>query len=120
MRKKGVLLGFVEPVDLIHEQNRPTVVALLLKTGLLNYLLDILDSRQDSTDCHEVGVCFLCNDLGQRGFSDSGRPPKDHGWDLVGFNALSKKASLAQEVFLAHNIPQAARSYPIRKRAVLR
>ncbi len=76
--QKGVLLGFVEAVNLIDEENGARVhLGGLRRRG--HHLLDLLDAAQDGGELDEAGFRGLGDDLGQGGFAHSRRTPEDHG-----------------------------------------
>src|SRR5207244_10417936 len=53
--EKGVLLGAVEPVDLVDEEDGAYPLAGALALRLADHLADLLDSRQDRREGDEAG-----------------------------------------------------------------
>ncbi len=76
-REERVLLRFVEAVDLVYEQNRPTAgrAALALRRG--HDFADVLDAREHRAELHEMRACHSRDDAGQRGLARPRRAPED-------------------------------------------
>jgi hypothetical protein len=64
MGQKGVLLGFVEAMDLIHEENGSSLVEATLSPSFFNDPPHIFDSSQHGADGDEIGFCFPGDDSG--------------------------------------------------------
>ena len=69
MMKKGVLLGFIEPVDFIHKQDRSLFMQLQLFTRLLDYRSDLFDTGQHSRKVNKMRTGRLGNNACQRCFA---------------------------------------------------
>ena len=75
--EKCILLGLVEAVNFIDEENR-TRVHLSGLCGCGHHLLDLLDAAHDGGKFDEVGFGGFGNDFGQRGFAYAGWTPENH------------------------------------------
>jgi len=87
-RQEGVLLGLVETVDFINKQNRPDPLASLL-FRFFKYLPDLFDPGHNGGEKDKTGAGLTGDDMGQGGLAAAGRPPEDHGRQLVCLNQLA-------------------------------
>ena len=109
--EKGVLLGLVEAVDLVHEDDGP-FPELPVALGLLHHRADLLDPAGDGGKVDEFRLCGVGDDPGQGGLSHPRWPPEDHGRDLVPFDQLAKDLSRPQQMLLPDVLCQRARAEP--------
>jgi hypothetical protein len=109
--QKSVLLGLVEPVDFIHEQNGLSAVQAQLLTGGVNDRANVFDSRKDRRKVGEMRPGLAGNDSGQRGFTATRRTPQDHRKDLVIFDGPTDQGPLADQVLLADELGEVARTH---------
>ncbi len=107
IRQKGVLLRFVESVDLVYEQDgffaEPTV--LLRPFHHLLYLFDTAGHRRKIDERRPRGVR---DHPRQRGLAHARRPPKDHGADTVVLYEPPQDLALADQMFLPRHFAQIA------------
>ena len=82
VRQKSVLLGFVEAMHLVDEDDGASAV-LPCPLGVGHDLLDFLDPAEHGGELDEVGVSHAGDDLGQRGFAHAGRSPEDQRAGIV-------------------------------------
>ncbi len=89
--KEGVLLGLVEAMDLVDEEDgaRAEVRGFF---RVDHDLLDLLDAGEDGGELDEGGVRGLGDDLGEGGFADAGRAPEDHGGGVVAIRSACAAA----------------------------
>ena len=81
-RQKSILLGFIEAVNLIHEQDGfPAEQAAFIR--LFHDLPDLLDSARYRGKIDKIGARTVCDDARQRRLPYAGRPPEDHRADLI-------------------------------------
>ena len=109
--QEGVLLGLVEAMDLVHEDDGPLSIALIL-LRLLHDGADLPDAAGDGGEIDEGSFGAACNDPGQGGLSHTGRPPEDHGGDVVLFNETPQDLPLSQKVLLSHEFLQGSGPKP--------
>ena len=98
--EEGVLLGLVEAVDLIDEEDGARAEAGGF-FGLDHDLLDLLDAGEDGGELDEGGSGGLGDDLGEGSFADARGAPEDHGGGVVGFDGELEGFAGAEEVLLA-------------------
>ena len=98
--EEGVLLGLVEAMDLVDEEDgaRAEAGGFL---GLDHDLLDLLDAGEDGGELDEGGAGGVGDDLGEGGFADTGWAPEDHGGGVVGLDGEAEGFAGAEEVLLA-------------------
>jgi hypothetical protein len=113
--QKGVLLGLVEAVNLIDEEDGAGVHLRRLR-GRDHHLLDFLDAACDGGEFNET--CFGCfgDDLGQRGLAHARRTPEDHGAGIIMFNLDAQWLAGADQVLLSAQLLQAARAHAFGQR----
>ena len=99
--KKGVLLGLVETVDLVHEEDRPAPVEPPQFGGLVDDSADLLHAGEHRGEADEVGLRLPGQDPGECRLSRTRRTPEDDGEDTVLLNGPPQKAVRSDEVILA-------------------
>ena len=77
MGQEGILLRFVETVNLVDEDDGAGAV-LAGAIGIAHHLLDFLDAGHHRGKLDEVGFGDASNDLGERGLAGARRSPEDH------------------------------------------
>ena len=116
--QEGILLRLVEPVNLVHKQNRTDAhSAAVLR--LVHHLPDLFDSTGYRAEIDKIRLRSPGDDAGQRGFPHPRRSPENHGRDLVSFNQLPKHLSRTQKMLLSHKLLQAHRPHPAGQRSGL-
>ena len=113
--QKGVLLGLVEAVNLIDEEDGARMHLGGLRGGD-HHLLDLLDAAHDGGELDEAGLGGFGNDLGQGGFAHAGRTPEDHGAGIVALDLHAQGLAGAEQVLLAAVLLQGARTHPLGQR----
>ena len=75
MGKKGVLLGLVESVDLIHKDDGGGLFAVEQLAALLHYTSNLFDPGEHGGEKDKIGVGDFSQQSGQGGLTGAGRPP---------------------------------------------
>ena len=109
MGQEGVLLGLVETVHLVDEQDGLPALALV-HAGAFDRLAYLLDPGQHGRDLDEVGVEVMRGQACQRGLADAGRAPQDHGMQPAGLEGQPDRHAGAQQVRLADHLVDAGRT----------
>ena len=112
--QEAVLLGAVEPVDFIHEEEGSLAVFPPFG-GLVKSFPQIRHAGEDGGERDEVHGRARGQDARQRGFSAAGRPPQDEAGQLAGIRHEPDGPSLPQQVVLAHDFLQGGRSQAVRQ-----
>ncbi len=110
--QEGVLLGLVEAMDLVDEEDGARAEAGGF-FGLDHDLLDLLDAGEDGGELDEGGSGELGDDLGEGGFADAGGPQKIME---VGSSLLDGEAegfAGAEEVILAGVLGEGAGAHAL-------
>ena len=119
--QEGVLLGFVEAMDLVDEEDGAHAGG----GGTFGFdhdLADLLNTGENGGELEEGGVGEGGDELGEGGFADAGRAPEDHGLRVV---SLARSACLdgeaegfagAEEVLLADVLGEGAGAHALGKR----
>ena len=84
---------------LIDENNDPVSVDTAA-IGLLHDCTNILDPTRHRRKGNEFCFGLRCNNLRKCSFTNSRRPPKNHGGDMVTFDKAAEHLSTPQEMFL--------------------
>jgi hypothetical protein len=110
--EEGVLLGLVEAMDLVYEQDGARMEAGGLFGGDHD-LLDLLDAGHDGGELDEGGVGERGDDLGERGFAGAGRAPEDHGGGVVVSDGESQRLAGGEQMLLADELFQRVRPHAL-------
>ena len=103
--QEGILLGLVEAVDLIDEQQgAPPPGPVVLGPG--DGLADFLDPGEHGGKSHEIGLHGAGHEPRQGGLAHPRRPPQDEGMGLAGGEGQAQGLALPQEVGLADHLVQ--------------
>ena len=98
--QEGVLLGLVEAMDLVYEEDGAGAEAGEF-FGFDHDLFDLFDAAEDSGEFNEAGLGSLRDDFGEGGFADAGRTPEDHGGRVITLNGQAEWLARGKEVLLA-------------------
>jgi hypothetical protein len=112
VRQEGVLLGLVEAVNFVHEEQGGPTGALALG-GAFDYLFDLGQAARDGRDFLKSRPGAAGNDAGEGGFAGAGRPPQNQrsGGALLDHGA--QKLALPHYLGLAHIILEGARAHAV-------
>ncbi|MNE20275.1 hypothetical protein D3C80_1133850 [compost metagenome] len=110
--QEAVLLGAVEAVDLVHEQQGLLTRRTAHPRGLKR-LFQVRHAREDGAD----RLVFIARRLGQQtgdgGLAGARRPPQDHRAQAPGLDHAADRPAGAQQVVLAHHLIQRLRAQAI-------
>ena len=118
MRQKGILLAFVEPVNLVNKQNRLFAVHPKLRLGILHCFLDFLYACRCRVNLAEFAFRGVGNDFRQSGLACPRRAIKNNRAEPVALNGSVKQLALPDNMLLPDKILQAAWAHPCRKRCL--
>ena len=109
VRQQAILLGLVEAVDLVHQEDSALAVQQPPLLGLFDHPPDVGDAGQDGAKGLEVRLGAVGDDHGQRGLARAGRPPEDDGGEeAVGLDGAAQQPSRANNVLLTDHLIQGA------------
>src|SRR5215471_10449691 len=112
MGKKGILLGAIEAMDLVDEQNRPRAVLAGL-FSISHYLLDFLDAGEHGGKLDELRLGDVGDDFGQRGLSRTGRSPEDDGAGIVALDLQAQRLARGEDLLLADELVESPRTHAV-------
>ena len=116
--QEGRLLGLVEAVDLVDEQDHGLAEELPLLFGPGHELLDLLDAGQDGAE-ELAGQVEVAGQHGPQGrLARAGRAPEDDGDQPVRLDELGQELALAQDMVLAVDAVEGPRAHPLGERRV--
>src|SRR5262249_12274795 len=100
MREERVLLGLVEAVDLVDEEDRALTPEgeTLLRLG--DEAAHLLHAGEHRGERREVGLGVRREQGGERRLPGTGRPPEDHGMEVAGFDGNAQETSGAEQMRL--------------------
>ena len=115
--QEAVLLGAVEAVDLVDEQ-QGRLAGGAAHARRLEGLLQVGDAGEDGADLLEL----IARRQGQQArdgrLSGARRPPQDHRAEAAGLDHPPDRPALAQQVVLPHHLVQRTRPQPVGQRGV--
>ena len=115
----GVLLGLVEAVDLVDEEDGAEVLGGAYLAGLLDRLPEVGDAGGDGGDADEVRLREAGDEPRERRLAGAGRAPEHHGGHLAGADGALQHVALAEEVALPDVLLERAGAHAGRERGVL-
>src|SRR6185437_11171301 len=115
---EGVLLGFVEAMDFVDEDNCASAI-LTRSFGLRHHLLDLFDPREHGAELDELGASHAGNDFRECSLTGAGRAPEDKRAEVVTFNLGAQRFTGANEVLLADIFVERARAHAVGKGTAL-
>ena len=87
--QEGVLLGLVEAVYFVHEDDGSGAVSSVV-LRLLHDGADVFDGARDRGERDERGLRVRGDDVRQRCFAHARRPPENHGGQMVAFDEAAQ------------------------------
>ena len=87
-RKEGVLLRFVEPVDLVDEHDGAAARGAAQSLRFGHDLADFLDARHDGAERHELGARRVGDDPRERCLASARRTPEDERLEQIALDGL--------------------------------
>ena len=99
MRQKRILLTFVEAMHFVDEQNG-AAADLTAMARPLDRLADLFDARGDGGDTLDVGIAVARDNLRQRGFTCTRRPPKNHRVQMASLDCAGQGLAGRQQMLL--------------------
>jgi hypothetical protein len=115
VREEGVLLRFVEAVNLVDEdEGAGAVLAGALRVG--HDLLDLFDSGKHGGELDELRFGHGRDDLCERGLARARRSPEDERAHVVALDLRAQRLACADEVLLAGKFFERARAHAVSQR----
>lgn len=111
VREENVLLGFVEAVDLVDEEDGRLIAKGLVGSGGFDFGPNLGDIGFDSVEGFEARSSGACDDVSEGRFASARRPVEDEGGEAIRNNGPTKKFALGKDVFLAGDFLKGPRSH---------
>ena len=115
-RQQGVLLGLVEAVDLVEEQDRADVAFAKSGQGGRHHLSDVLDAGVHGREFHELLGGDPGDQPGQRGLAGARWPPEHHRREPVLLDEPPQWLFGPDEVLLADDVVESDRTQAVGER----
>ena len=112
VREEGVLLGFVEAVDFINEDDGAEAGAGFF-FGFGHDFFYFLDAAGDGAEGDEFAFGETGDEARERGFAAAGRSPEEHRTEIVGFDLDAERFAGAEELFLADEFVEGAGTHAL-------
>ena len=111
-REQGVLLGAVEAVDLVDEQDGALAVLAQAGAGPVDRLPDVFHAGGHGREGLERLGRGAGHEAGQGGLARPRRPPQDDRRQPVGLDERSQRPPRAEEMVLAHHLVEHPGPHP--------
>ena len=111
VRQEGVLLGLVEAMDLVEEQDGALLVESEAILRLGNRRPNLHDARHDGRHRREVGADLGCEQARETGLARPGRSPEHDRGEVAARDAAAERSALTDEVLLADELVERARTH---------
>ena len=98
MRKKRILLAFIETVNFIDKQQGVAPFAALAVFRPLNNETDILYTAENGRNGLKAEITEVGQQAGEGGLTDTRRAPQDHGVELSLLNRPAERLALAHQM----------------------
>ena len=118
--QQHVLLGLVEAVDFVDEQQRPLALGREPVVGRREDFAQFLHAAGDRADLLEMAAAFAGQQPGQRGLARARRTVEDHRAEPIGRQQPAEQFPFAEKVLLADELVERGRPHPRRQAAALR
>ena len=109
--QENVLLRLVEMMNLINEQDRLLPGRAQAIRGRSDDAAHFGDVAFHAADPDEFRVRHLRDDVGERGFAAAGWPGENHRRQTIGFDRAAQQFARRQNVFLADEFIERARTH---------
>jgi hypothetical protein len=116
MRQNHVLLGLVETVNFVNEQDGTPLVHSLPVTSLGYNPAKVGHPGGYGADRFKVGLSFSSYQTSQGRLAGSRRAPKDEGRQTVGGYGPAQHPVLSKDVFLTNKVVKGTRAHSFCKR----
>ena len=114
--QKGILLGFVEAMHLVDEDDGALAGAMRV-LGRGHDVLNFADAAEHGAEGDEFGLRAARDQARQSGFAAAGRPPQNHGAEIVALDGHAEGLAGAEECLLAGKLLEGARAHAFGERA---
>lgn len=115
VRQEGVLLGFVEAVDFVDEDDGADAGAGAA-FGFGHDFFDFFYAAEDGAEGDEFAFRETSDEASESGFAAAGRAPEEHGAKIVRFNLDAEGFAGAEEFFLADEFVEGAGAHALGER----
>src|ERR1700752_3523806 len=115
--QQRILLGLVEPMNFIDEEDGTFSVALFFLC-FLNCFAQVLDSGKHRGEWNKPLAAILCKNASECRFAGSRSAPKDQGWQCAAtFEQLSQESTFTDQMTLSDELGKRPGSHPFRQRS---
>ena len=112
VRQQNVLLGFIETMDFVHEQNRGLALVFEAIGRGGQHAPHIRHVGFHAAESLEFALGLAGDDLRQRRFARARRPVENQRLDAVGLDRAAQQLSRAEDMRLPHEFAQVPRTHP--------
>ncbi len=119
MRQEGILLGLVEAMDLVEEEDGPLLVEGEAILGLGDRGPNLDDARHDRRHRREMGTDLAREQAREARLAGPGRSPEQDRCEVAARDRPSERPALTDEVLLADELIERSGAHPGRERLLL-
>ena len=116
VRQDRVLLRAIPSMNLVDEDDGALAFEIKRAARLIHSLAQLGDAGGNRRDRFEDGARLLREQQCDRGFAGAGRTPQDHRMERAGRDHLAEQLAWAEQMFLADDFVERARTHPIGQR----
>ena len=117
VRQERVLLGLVESVDLVDEDDRPLALEAQAIARGGDDLAQLPDAPEHGAEGDEVRLRGSGDDARERRLAAPRRTPQDHRANTVGRDRLGQERLRPEDVLLADQVGERLRPHPVGQRS---
>src|SRR5262249_28925767 len=117
VRQERVLLGLVEAVDLVDEENGAASADGAFRLGLGRDLTYLLHAREYSREGRETRTDHLGHEPSESGLTGAWRSPEDHRVQRAVLERAPQHLAGPDQMLLPDDLVEASRPHPIGERA---
>ncbi len=114
--QERVLLGLVEAVNLVDEEDRPPPAMLPRALGFRHHVPDLLDAGEHRGEGDEVRLGRLGDQPRQAGLARARRAPEDDRLEQVPLDGLAQRPPRGEQILLADVLVERAWAHALRER----
>ncbi len=115
-RQEGVLLGLVEAMNFVDEEDGAPAAPAAVVLGFGHHRANLLDAREHGAEGHEPRPGHAGDDARERRLAGSGRAPQDDRLQAIALDRAAQGPARAEQILLADELVERLRAHPLGER----